>query len=148
MPKDRLQEKFNILNELIRTVAKNLEPMDTLKALQYKQLRDRLRGKYPKCFISVKRLGGQDPDFFPVCNTAGMIDVRAIELSIRSLSKLMDSKSGEYDINELSSLLAKLQKMRETYDKDVPKPPEMAGRKSMVTRMLNNVKSHLNTVRR
>jgi hypothetical protein len=147
MPNKKVKEQFSILSELIRTVAQHLEPHDTLRALQHKQLRDRLRGKYPECFVCVKQLGGQNPDFFPVCNTAGMIDARAIEISIRALSKLMNDTTGSYDSNELSRTLAKLQRMRDVYSKSIPKPPNMAGRKAMVTRMMNNVKDHLKNVR-
>ena len=143
----KLKEHYQVLNELIRSVAQNLEPHDTLKALQQKQLRDRLRGKYPKCFLSVTPLGGQTPDFFPVCNTAGMIDARAIELSLRTLDRLMNDDSGAYDVNDLTNMLTKLQRMKDVYSKEIPKPPQQSGRKAMVTRMMNNVKDHLKTVR-
>ena len=144
---NKLQEHYKVLDELIRSVAKNLEPHDTLKALQQKQLRDRLRGKYPECFLSVKPLGGQTPDFFPVCNTAGMIDARAIELSLRTIDRLMNDDSGAYDVNDLTKMLTKLQRMKDVYSKDVPKPPNQAGRKAVVTRMINNVKDHLKVTR-
>lgn len=147
MPNSKVKSQLNVLSELIRSVAQNLEPHDTLKALQHKQLRDRLRGKHPECFVCVKQLGGQNPDFFPVCNTAGMIDSRAIEISIRAINKLMSDETGSYDSNELSRTLAKLQRMKDVYSKQVPKPPNMAGRKAMVTRMMNNVKDHLKNVR-
>jgi hypothetical protein len=147
MANKKVKEQLSILSELIRSVAQNLEPMDSLKALQHKQLRDRLRGKYPECFISVKPLGGQTPDFFPVCNTAGMIDARAIDLSLRAVTRLMSDTSGTYDSNDLTKILTKLQRMKDVYSKSVPKPPSMAGRKAMVTRMMNNVKDHLKNVR-
>jgi len=143
----QLKEHYQVLDELIRSVALNLEPHDTLKALQQKDLRDRLRGKYPKCFLSVKPLGGQTPDFFPVCNTAGMIDARAIELSLRSVDRLMNDDSGAYDVNDLTKMLTKLQRMKDVYSKTVPKPPNQAGRKAVVTRMINNVKDHLKVTR-
>ena len=142
-----IKEHYEVLDELIRSVAKNLEPHDTLKALQHKQLRDRLRGKYPECFLSVKQIGGQTPDFFPVCNTAGMIDARAIDLSLRAVDRLMNDDSGAYDSNDLTKMLTKLQRMKDVYSKDVPKPPSQAGRKAVVTRMMNNVKDHLKVTR-
>ena len=86
-------------------------------------------------------------DFFPVCNTAGMIDARAIELSLRSVDKLMKDDSGSYDSNDLTKLLSKLERMKHVYSKNVPKPPSQAGRKAMVTRMMNNVKDHLKVTR-
>jgi hypothetical protein len=143
----QLKEHYQVLDELIRSVALNLEPHDTLKALQQKDLRDRLRGKYPQCFLSVKPLGGQTPDFFPVCNTAGMIDARAIELSLRSVDRLMNDDSGAYDVNDLTKMLTKLQRMKDVYSKNIPKPANQAGRKAVITRMMNNVKDHLKTVR-
>jgi len=143
----RIQERFEQLDELIRSVAQNLEPHDTLKALQSKDLRNRLRGKYPKCFLSVKAIGGQNPDFFPVCNTAGMIDPRAIELSLKAVNRLMNDDSGAYDTNDLSVMLAKLERMKSVYSKEIPKPPNQAGRKAVVTRMMNHVKDHLRTSR-
>ena len=147
MSTKKLQEELNVLDELIRSVAQNLEPHDTLKALQHKQLRDRLRGKYPECFLSVKALGGQTPDFFPVCNTAGMIDKRAIDISLKALGRLMNDDSGAYDSNDLTKLLSKLERMKDVYSKDIPKPPNQAGRKAVITRMMNNVKDHLKTTR-
>jgi len=147
MPNHKVKEQLTTLTELIRSVAQNLEPMDSLKALQQKDLRDRLRGKYPKCFVCVKQLGGQTPDFFPVCNTAGMVDARAIDMSIRALNRLMSDESGAYDSNDLTKMLSKLERMKSVYSKTVPKPPNMAGRKAMVTRMMNNVKDHLKNVR-
>jgi len=143
----KIQESLEVIDELIRSVARNLEPHDTLKALQSQDLRNRLRGKYPKCFLSVKSIGGQTPDFFPVCNTAGMIDPRAIELSLRSVSRLMNDDSGTYDTNDLSNMLSKLERMRSVYSKDIAKPPNQAGRKAVVTRMMNHVKDHLRTIR-
>ena len=147
MSQIKIEERLQELGELIRNVAQNLEPHDTLKALNQKDLRDRLRGKYPKCFLSVKSIGGQDPDFFPVCNTAGMVDPRAIELSLRTVTKLMADDSGSYDSNDLTVLLSKLERMKSVYSKTIPKPPNQAGRKAVVTRMMNNVKDHLKVVR-
>jgi len=147
MSKKKIQERLEALDELIRSVAKNLEPHDTLKALQHKQLSDRLRGKYPKCFLSVTQLGGQTPDFFPVCNTAGMVDVRAIDISLKTLGKIMNDNSGKYDSNDLTKMLSKLERMKSVYRKNVPKPASPGGRKAMVTRMMNNVKNHLKVIR-
>jgi len=40
-------------------------------------------------------------------------------------------------------LLGKLDRMHNVYSKDIPKPPEQAGRKAHVTRMMNRIKKHL-----
>jgi hypothetical protein len=44
-------------------------------------------------------------------------------------------------------MLAKLQRMKDVYSKTIPKPPNQAGRKAVVTRMMNNVKDHLKVTR-
>jgi hypothetical protein len=59
----------------------------------------------------------------------------------------MNDDSGAYDTNDLSTMLAKLQRMKSVYSKNIPKPPNQAGRKAVVTRMMNNVKDHLKVVR-
>ena len=97
--------------------------------------------------MSIKRLGrvGRDSSTYmlPVCNRAGIADPKVIGISIKVIQKLMSDSSGMYDVNDLKSILTKLERKHSVYSKDIPKPPNQAGRKALVTRMFNNVKNHL-----
>lgn len=143
-----INEHLELLEELIRTASANLVgDKDTLEYLQRKDLRDRLQGKFPECFISLKRMGriGRNTAGYvlPLCNRAGIIDPTVINISIKVIQRLMNDASGMYDINDLKTILSKLERQKNVYSKQIPKPANQAGRKAVVTRMLNNVKKHL-----
>ena len=153
MSKKVIEEKLEVLEELIRSAAAHLvSDDDTLEYLKSKDLRDRLYGKFPECFTCIKRLGriGRNtaPYMLPLCNRAGITDPKVISISIKAIQKLMNDSSGTYDINDLKTILASLERKRAVYSKDVPKPPSQAGRKAVVTRMFNNVKNHLMITRK
>ena len=57
MSKELIQEEIQVLEELIRTAAQHLTPDDSFSYLQSKDLRDRLHGEHPECYISIKRMG-------------------------------------------------------------------------------------------
>ncbi len=148
MSKKIIDENLELLEELIRTASADLVGGDeTMAFLQHKDLRDRLYGKFPECYMSIKRMGrvGRDSSTYmlPVCNRAGIADPKVIGMSIKVIQKLMSDSSGMYDVNDLKTILTKLQKKQSVYSKDIPKPPNQAGRKALVTRMFNNVKNHL-----
>ncbi len=136
---------FMYLEELIRKVDGYLmpEPDGDLEYLYNKDLRDRIYGKYPKCFIKMKGIGREFPTLLPICNRHGHKDPKVIDISRRVVKKIMSDKAGMYDGNETVEVLNKLDRMFNVYSKDVPKPPEQAGRKANVTRMMNRIKKHL-----
>lgn len=139
------EKDFMYLEELIRKVDGYLspEPADDIDYLYSKDLRDRLYGKNPKCFIKIKGIGREFPTLLPICNRHGHKDARVIEITKQVLQKLMQDKAGMYDSNEMMQILNKLDHMHNVYSKDIPKPPEAAGRKANATRMMNNIKKHL-----
>jgi len=139
------EEDFIYLEELIRKVDGYLtpEPADDIEYLYSKDLRDRLYGKHPKCFVKIQGIGREFPTIMPICNRHGHKDARVIAITIKVLQKLMNDKSGIYDSNQMVELLTKLDRLHNVYSKEIPKPPEAAGRKSQVTRMMNNIKKHL-----
>lgn len=137
---------LQVIEELIRKVDGYLDPNLTdndFSYLYHKDVRDRLYGKFPKCFLKVKGVGRDFPNLFPICNRHGHKDARVIDISRRVVQKMMDSEGGQFEGNELVDILSKLDRMHNVYSKDIPKPPEAAGRKSYVTRMMNNIKKHL-----
>ena len=139
------EQDYMYLEELIRKVDGYLMPYpeDDLEYLYSKDLRDRLYGKNPKCFIKIKGIGREFPTLLPICNRHGHKDPKVISMTRNVLQKLMRDKTGLFDGNEMLELLGKLDRMHNVYSKDIPKPPEAAGRKANVTRMMNRIKKHL-----
>jgi len=136
------------LEELIRTASNHLlTKEEKVGYLMNPELKQRLYGKFPECFISLKRMGRDTSAYLlPLCNRAGIIDPEVIKISYAAVGKLLSDPSGMYDVNQLQSILDKLDRMKSRYSKAVPKPPQAAGRKAVVTRMFKNIKSHLKTV--
>jgi hypothetical protein len=139
------EQDYMYLEELIRKVDGYLMPYptDDMDYLYSKDLRDRLYGKNPKCFIKIKGIGREFPTLLPICNRHGHKDPKVIAMTRNVLRKLMNDKAGLFDGNEMLELLGKLDRMYNVYSKDIPKPPEAAGRKANVTRMMNRIKKHL-----
>jgi len=139
------EQDFMYLEELIRKVDGYLapEPADDIEYLYSKDLRDRLYGQNPKCFIKMKGIGRDFPSLFPICNRNGHKDARVIAITKQVLERIMKDKAGMYDSNEMMEVLAKLDRLHNVYSKDVPKPPSQAGRKANTTRMMNRIKKHL-----
>jgi hypothetical protein len=139
------EKDFMYLEELIRKVDGYLtpEPADDIDYLYSKDLRDRLYGQNPKCFIKLKGIGREFPTLLPICNRHGHKDPKVIAITRNVLQRLMNDKVGEFDSNAMVDILAKLDRMHNVYSKSIPKPPEAAGRKANVTRMMNRIKKHL-----
>ena len=96
---NNINEGFDILNELIRKVNDKLMPYgneDKLLYLQNKNIRDRLQGKHPKCFLAIKGKG-RDIPFLPICNRMGIQDPDIIKFSI----KLANQMNGSEDIDRM-----------------------------------------------
>ena len=144
---ENIEEKFEVLEELIRKVGKHLYPYnkkEDIAFLQRKDLRDRLYGKFPKCFLTLKGIG-RDIPFLPICNRLGIQDSRIINFSMKMAQKMQSNP--KFDQDELSMVLLKLKRLNNTYSKDIPKPPLQAAKKGMTTRMFSNIKKYLDGVR-
>lgn len=136
------------LQELIRTASNHLlTKEEKIGYLTNPELKNRLYGKFPECFISLKKMGRDtSPYLLPICNRAGVIDPIVIKIAYKAVSKLMNDSTGSFDINDLQKILDKLDRMKSRYEKSIPKPPQAAARKAVVTRMFNNIKNHLVTI--
>lgn len=143
------KKEFELLEELIRTAYKNLDPVDKYSYLYHKNMVNALMGEKPDCFIILKRKDGgrmgQDTRTYnlPICNRAGFEDPDIIKLSLKMVKRLMNDDTGQFDTNDLQSALSRLQHRFDVFSKEVPKPAHMAGYKANTTRMFNNIKKHL-----
>ena len=145
MPEDKgLQH----LEELIRTASNHLlTKEERVGYIMDDRLKQRLYGKFPECFISLKRMGRDTSAYLlPLCNRAGIVDPEVIKISYAAVGKLLSDTNGMYDVNDLQQILDKLDRMKSRYSKAVPKPPQAAARKAVVTRMFRNIKNHLDAV--
>jgi len=142
------KKELQTLQELIRTATDHLlTKEEKIGYIANPELKQRLYTKFPECFLSLKKMGRDTSAYLlPLCNRAGIIDPQAINISYKVVGKLLSDPTGSFDTNELQNILSKLDRMKATYDKEIPKPPQQAGRKAMVSRMFNNIKNHLTAI--
>ena len=140
----KLKEDFELLSELIRKADGLINPEESLAYLVHKDVRDRLYGKKPACFMKLQPIGRDTSAYlFPVCNRNGMEDPKVINLSIRMLQRVMTDQTGRFDTNDTQSMLNKLQHKHDTFIQTIPKPASQAARKAHVTKMFNNIRKYL-----
>lgn len=139
-----LEEHIQNLEELIRAASKHIQHSDDIGALLKKDVRDRLKGTNPECFVSLKQLG-REPFFLPICNRKAIVDPKAINISMGVIQQLMANQSSG-DVNELQSVFDKLARMEKRYDKEIPMPPKAASRKAMVTKLMNKMGNYIKTI--
>lgn len=137
-----INEELKILSELIRKADKLINPEDSLAYLVHKDVRDRLYGKKPACFMKLRPIGRDTSAYlFPICNRSGMEDPKVIKLSIGMLQKSMvDSR---FDPKDIQVMLGKMQHRHDTFIKKIPKPASAAAKKAKVTKMFDNIKKYL-----
>jgi len=141
---DQLKEEFEQLSELIRKANDLINPEDSLAYLLKKDVRDRLAGEKPKCFLKLLPIGRDtSPYLLPICNRAGIEDPKVIAVSLKIVQKFMEEENPKFDINVLQSILNQLNHRNNVLLKTVPKPATAAARKAKVTRMFKNIKSYL-----
>ena len=142
------EKELKILDELIRTATDHiLTNEEKIGYLSHPELKNRLYGKFPECFISLNKMGRDTSAYLlPLCNRAGIIDPIVINISYKVIGKLLKDPTGLFDINTLQSIFDKITRLKDRYEKETPKPAQAAGRKAMVTRMFNNIKGHLATI--
>jgi len=141
---NQLKEEFKQLSELIRKANALVNPEDSLSYLLKKDMRDRLYGDKPKCFLKLLPIGRDtSPYLIPICNRAGIEDPKVVGVSLKVIQKIMSDQSGKFDVNTLQSILNQLQHRHNTLIKTVPKPATAAARKAKVTRMFKNIKQYL-----
>lgn len=144
MEDKQLKEEFDQLSELIRKANNLVNPEDSLSYLLKKDVRDRLYGDKPKCFLKLLPIGRDtSPYLLPICNRAGIEDPKVIAVSLKIVQRFMDDPNGKFDVNTLQSVLNQLNHRNNVLMKTVPKPATAAARKAKVTRMFKNIKSYL-----
>jgi hypothetical protein len=139
-----LEEHIEKLEELIRLASAHIQHDDDIGALLKKDLRDRMKGQNPECFVSLKRLG-REPFFLPICNRKAIVDPKAIAISIGVVKRLM-SNTTDSDSNELTTMLDKLTRLKNRYSKEIPTPSKAAGRKAIVTKLMNKMGRYIKTI--
>lgn len=141
---DILNEEYKQLSELIRRANELINPEDSLSYLLKKDVRDRLYGSNPKCFLKLLPIGRDtSPYLIPICNRSAMVDPKVISVSIKLIQKLMTSENPKFDSGTLQSILNQLNHRYNTLSQNVPKPATTAAKKAQVTRMFKNIKSYL-----
>ncbi len=140
----QLKQEFEELLELKRMANDLVNPEDSLSYLLKKDVRDRLYGAKPKCFLKLLPIGRDtSPYLLPICNRAGIEDPKVIGVSLKIVQKFMDDPNGKFDINTLQSVLNQLNHRHSVMMKTIPKPATAAARKAKVTRMFQKIKSYL-----
>lgn len=141
---DKINEEFKHLSELIRRANELINPEDSLSYLMKKDLRDRLYGKHPKCFLKLQPIGRDTSAYLlPICNRNAMVDPKVIAVSLKVVQRLIDQEHPKFDINTLQSVLNQLNHRYNTLSQTVPKPMNTAAKKAKVTKMFKKIKSYL-----
>lgn len=143
-----IQEDIECLSELIRKANDLINPEDSIAYLMKKDLRDRLYGEKPKCFLKLMPIGRDiSPYLIPLCNRSGFEDPKVIDIAIKMIQKLMLDKAGMFDNNDIQKILNKLNHRKNVLAKTIPKPMSMGAKKAKVTRMFKNIKGHLDMIK-
>lgn len=138
--KENINENIQLLEELVRKAYELISPIPfdyDLKWLMKQDHRNALFERNPKCFLMLKRMG-RDVPFFPVCNRAGAMCPKMIDISLKMIDKL--SGNDQIDQNALVVTAQRLQALKSKFSKEIPKTNEMAAKKAQVTKFLNKVK--------
>ena len=136
-------KQFQQLTELLRKASKLLYPFteqEDMAYMQKKDIRDRLYGKFPKCFLAIKGKG-RDIPFLPICNRMGMMDPKMIAFSKRLATKMQES--GKFDSENLTEVMGNLDRLYSKYTKEPIKPTVEAAKKGLQTRLFKNIKKYI-----
>jgi hypothetical protein len=130
------------LSELIRRANELINPDQSIDYLLKKDLRDRLYGVKPACFMKLRPIGRDTSAYLlPLCNRYGIEDPRVIQVSIKMIERLMTDD--RFSSTDLQTMLNSLNHRNNTFVKNIPKPASAAARKAQVTRMFNNIRKYL-----
>lgn len=144
----KLKEDVKHLSELIRKANDLINPENSLAYLAKKDIRDRLYGEKPKCFLKLLPIGRDtSPYLIPLCNRAGFEDPTVINVAIKMVEKLMSTKSDQFDSGDIQKVLNQLNHRNNVLSKTVPKPMSMGAKKAKLTRMFKNIKQHLDMIK-
>ncbi len=142
MDKNIIQEELEHLEELIRRADELINPDQSIGYLLKRDMRDRLYGEKPACFMKLRPIGRDTSAYlFPICNRYGMEDPKVIQISIKMAERLMNDD--RFNVNDIQTMLNRLQHRNDTFVKKIPKPASAAAKKAQVTKMFNNIKKYL-----
>lgn len=142
MSKPIIKEELQNLSELIRRADELINPDQSIGYLLKKDIRDRLYGMKPACFVKLQPIGRDTSSYlFPICNRYGIEDPKVIQISIKMAERLMNDD--RFNVNDIQDMLGRLQHRNDTFIKQIPKPASQAAKKAQVTRMFNNIKKYL-----
>lgn len=139
--------EFEKIQEFIQKVSDIVSPIsfrDELKRVIDPNVRKHLCEKYPKCFLPV-RIGNRDAFIMPICNRNGATDKNMIAFSLKLANRLLDRE--DVDRGMLQITIKRLNRMFNTYSKDIPTPPGAAAKKANVTKAMILLKKNLNALR-
>jgi hypothetical protein len=136
------------LSELIRKANDLINPQTSTDYLSDKELRDRLFQDKPKCFLKLNPIGRDvTPYLIPLCNQAGFEDLKVVTLALKMVQRLITQTPEKFDPAERQRVLNQLNHRFNVLSQTIPKPMSMGAKKAKVTRMFNNIKHHLNTIK-
>ena len=142
MSKNIIKEELQNLSELIRRANELINPDQSIGYLLKKDMRDRLYGMKPACFMKLQPIGRDTSAYlFPICNRYGMEDPKVIQISIKMIERL--TTDDRFSSTDLQTMLNSLNHKNDTFVKRVPKPASAAAKKAQVTRMFNNIRKYL-----
>jgi len=130
---ENLNEDYKNLSELVRTAFKLISP------ITYHDDVDRLTPdfvmndakKRPGCYLKLGQ--GADHTLFPICNRYGYKDPKMIQFSLKLAKKVAERNVG----TDTSTIILKLQKLLNKYDKPVPNTVSQAALKGQATKTFN-----------
>jgi hypothetical protein len=140
----KLKQDFQHLSELIRKANELINPEDSISYLTKKDIRDRLYGTHPKCFLKLLPIGRDTkPYLIPLCNRGGFEDPKVIAVAIKMVQRIMSEKSDQFDPNDIQKVLNQLNHRNSVLSKTTPKPMSAGAQKAKVTRMFKQIKQYL-----
>jgi hypothetical protein len=145
MAKQYLKEEFEVLEELLRKAYDLIhDEKDDYSYLADKDMRERLHGKYPKCFLKLLPIGRNTSGYIlPLCNLGGIEDPKVVGISLQVVKRMIDGNKGSFDTNELQNVMNRLQHKHNVLSKNIPKPATTASKKGQVTKMLSRIQSDI-----
>jgi hypothetical protein len=137
-----INRELKMLSKLLKEAEDLIQPDESLDYLVSRDIRDRIYGKKPACFMKLQPIGRDTSAYlFPVCNRAGMEDPKMIRLSIHMLQKAMtDSR---FDPKDIQLMLGKLQQKGDTFLKKIPLPMSVDAKKAKIAKMFDNIDKYL-----
>lgn len=145
--KKKILNEVNKLTEFIQKVNDIVSPIsfrDELRAVMDRNTRKHLCEKHPKCWLPVNISNSSVP-FLPICNRNGATDRRMIAFSMKLANRLLGRE--DVDRGTLEITIKKLNRLNNTYSKDIPTPPGSVAKKANITKAMIILKRQLDSIK-